>query len=192
MESSIADERVESESPKAKEEAKIKETIIFGDDFNLENDKEPIIVSVVVTADHHTEVAFTISPAENVDLGMAIPTVFTVAEILKQNGFANRSTTTVMNLHYKLLILLMEHVISILKGLPCEYQPFVAVIIAIRESFSLESLCIVLADVETHLAGFDTQVETLSMSANLAQGKAVDPNHGSYGHASNLFDQMCQ
>ncbi|KAE8699274.1 hypothetical protein F3Y22_tig00110584pilonHSYRG00487 [Hibiscus syriacus] len=149
MESSIAAERVESESPKAKEEAKIEETIIYGD-FNLENGKEPIIIVVVVTADHHAKVAFTISPAEIVEsvqetksmkndmkkkqknevqvsitkpfvfylntkryinefnevelcgLGMAIPTVVTIVEILKRNGFAIQkgiTTSTVLNTH---------------------------------------------------------------------------------------------
>ncbi|KAE8685527.1 hypothetical protein F3Y22_tig00111096pilonHSYRG00125 [Hibiscus syriacus] len=149
MESSVAAEQVESESPKAKEEAKIEETIISGD-FNLENGNEPIIIDVVVTADHHAEVAFTISPAKTVEsvqetksmkndkkkkqkkevqvsitkplvfylnakryinefnevelcgLGMAIPTVVTIAEILKRNGFAIQkgiTTLTVLSTH---------------------------------------------------------------------------------------------
>ncbi|KAE8702893.1 hypothetical protein F3Y22_tig00110480pilonHSYRG00080 [Hibiscus syriacus] len=133
MESSIAAERVESESPKAKEEAKIEETIISGDDFNFENSKNPVIVAVVAAANHHAEVASTISPAETVELaqetknmknnkkkkqrrryinefnevelcglGMAIPTVVTIAEILKRNGFAIQkgiTTSTVLSTH---------------------------------------------------------------------------------------------
>ncbi|KAE8676413.1 hypothetical protein F3Y22_tig00111614pilonHSYRG00092 [Hibiscus syriacus] len=149
MELSITAEIVESESLKAKEEAKIEETIISGD-FNLENGKEPIIVVVIVTADHHAKVPFTISPEKTVKsvqetksmkndkkkkqknevqvsitkpfvfylnakryinefnevelcgLGMAIPTIVTIVEILKRNGFAIQkgiTTSTMLSTH---------------------------------------------------------------------------------------------
>ncbi|KAA3485421.1 DNA/RNA-binding protein Alba-like protein [Gossypium australe] len=132
MESTVAEEV--SESPLAQEEAKNEATIIAGDDGNMENGKNPVLVAVVAAA----EVASIISPAKTVEspqeiknmknekkkkqkkevqvsntkkpfifylnrakryinefnevelcgLGMAIPTVVTIAEILKRNGFA--------------------------------------------------------------------------------------------------------
>ncbi|KAG4210271.1 hypothetical protein ERO13_A02G035700v2 [Gossypium hirsutum] len=144
MESTVAEEV--SESPMAQEEAKNEATIIAGDDGNMENGKNPVLVAVVTAA----EVASLISPARTVEspqeienmknekkkkqkkevqvsntkkpfifylnrakryinefnevelcgLGMAIPTVVTIAEILKRNGFAIQKgimTSTVLS-----------------------------------------------------------------------------------------------
>ncbi|KAE8708208.1 hypothetical protein F3Y22_tig00110348pilonHSYRG00083 [Hibiscus syriacus] len=114
--------------------------------------------------------------------------------------FANRSTTTVMSLHYKLHSLKkggdsmrayltrvkevcdalascgstvpqVEQIASILKGLPREYQPFMAIITSMRDTLSLDSISTMLIDAETQLASFDDQLETLPMSANIAQGE---------------------
>ncbi|KAG8499738.1 hypothetical protein CXB51_006317 [Gossypium anomalum] len=120
MESTVAEEV--SESPMAQEEAKNEATIIAGDDGNMENGKNPVLVAVVAAA----EVASIISPAKTVEspqeiknmknekkkkqkkevqvsntkkpfifylnraklFTAAIPTVVTIAEILKRNGFA--------------------------------------------------------------------------------------------------------
>ncbi|XP_038991736.1 uncharacterized protein LOC120115032 [Hibiscus syriacus] len=149
MVSNIAAERVESESPKAKEEAKTEETITAGQGFNFENGMNPVVASA---ADRHAEIASIISPVETVEsaletkkmknvkknkqknevqvsdtkkpfvfylnraktyihefnevelcgLGMAIPTVVTIAEILKRNGSAIQkglATSTVLGTH---------------------------------------------------------------------------------------------
>ncbi|KAE8714910.1 Glucose-6-phosphate/phosphate translocator 2 [Hibiscus syriacus] len=114
--------------------------------------------------------------------------------------FANKSTTTVMNLHYKLQsirkgddskhvyltrikevcdalascgspVSQVEHVVSILKGLPREYQSFMAVITSSSETLSLDRVYSMLVDAETQLAGFDAQPENLPMSASVAQGQ---------------------
>ncbi|KAE8703262.1 Dynamin-related protein 5A [Hibiscus syriacus] len=112
--------------------------------------------------------------------------------------FANRSTTAVMSLHYKLqslkkggdsmrtyltrvkevcdalascgsVVPQVEHIASVLKGLPREYQPFMAVITSMRETLSLDNIYTMLLDAETQLASLDDQLETLPMSANVAQ-----------------------
>ncbi|KAK8575394.1 hypothetical protein V6N12_063069 [Hibiscus sabdariffa] len=46
MESNVAEERVESNSPKAEEESKNEQTVISGDEGNFESCKNPIIVVV--------------------------------------------------------------------------------------------------------------------------------------------------
>ncbi|KAK8585706.1 hypothetical protein V6N13_050679 [Hibiscus sabdariffa] len=137
MELHIAAERVESENPEAKEEAKNEETIIAGEDFNFENGKNPVIVAVVAAADHQGETVESAQEIKNMKkdkkkevqvsntkkpfifylnrakryinefnevelcgLGMAIPTVVTIAEILKRNGFAVQkgiTTSTVLS-----------------------------------------------------------------------------------------------
>ncbi|MBA0567918.1 hypothetical protein Golob_005449 [Gossypium lobatum] len=43
----------------------------------------------------------------------------------------------------------VEHITTILNSLPSEYDPFMAVIIAIKESFPLQGVVSVLVDVET-------------------------------------------
>ncbi|KAE8733177.1 hypothetical protein F3Y22_tig00001478pilonHSYRG00298 [Hibiscus syriacus] len=72
-----------------------------------------------------------------------------------------------------------EYVMSFLKGMPCEYQPNVAVISPMRESLTLDAIYTMLVDAETQLAGFDAQADVLPMGANHAQGKGLNlPNRG--------------
>ncbi|KAE8734131.1 xanthine/uracil permease family protein [Hibiscus syriacus] len=139
MESNIAAERVESESPKAKEEARTEKTIISGQDFNFENGNNPVVASIISPAEtvesaqeiknmkndkkkkqkNEVQVSNTKKPfifylnrakryihefneVELCGLGMAIPTVVTIAEILKRNGFAIQkglATSTVLSTH---------------------------------------------------------------------------------------------
>ncbi|KAE8656854.1 hypothetical protein F3Y22_tig00116997pilonHSYRG00468 [Hibiscus syriacus] len=115
-----------------------------------------------------------------------------------QQLFASRSTTAAMSLHCKLQSLRkgndnmrvyltrvkevcdalascgsavshVGHVASILKGLPREYQPFMAVITTMKETLSLDNLYIVLLDAEAQLAGFDEQFDYAPMAANVAE-----------------------
>ncbi|KAE8656318.1 Nodulation-signaling pathway 2 protein [Hibiscus syriacus] len=119
-----------------------------------------------------------------------------------QQLFASRSTTAAMSLHCKLQSLQkgndsmrvyltrvkevcdalascgsavshVGHVASILKGLPREYQPFMAVITTMKETLSLDSLHTVLLDAEAQLAGFDEQLDHVPMAANIAERKEV-------------------
>ncbi|XP_039022151.1 uncharacterized protein LOC120154479 [Hibiscus syriacus] len=71
------------------------------------------------------------------------------------------------------LVSQVEHVVSILKGLPREYQPFMAIITITRETLSLDQICSMLVDAETQIAGFDAQPEDLPMSAHIAQGRVA-------------------
>ncbi|KAE8713398.1 hypothetical protein F3Y22_tig00110210pilonHSYRG00043 [Hibiscus syriacus] len=100
--------------------------------------------------------------------------------------FANRSTTTVISLYYKLQSLKKgsdnmcmyltrikevcdaldscdsaipqtEQVPSILKGLPREYQLYIALITTMKDALSLDKIYSMLIDAETQLAGFDAQ-----------------------------------
>ncbi|KAE8712724.1 hypothetical protein F3Y22_tig00110234pilonHSYRG00057 [Hibiscus syriacus] len=82
-----------------------------------------------------------------------------------QQLFANRSTTIVMSF----AVSHVGHVVSILKGLPREYQPFMVVITTMKETLSLDSLYTVLFYAEAQLAGFDEQLDLLPMSVNVAQ-----------------------
>ncbi|KAE8688933.1 Detected protein of confused Function [Hibiscus syriacus] len=110
--------------------------------------------------------------------------------------FTNRSTTAVISLHYKLqslkkgndnmhtylthikevcdtlescecVIPQAEHVTSILKGLPREYQPYIAFITTMKDALSLDKICSMLIDAETQLAGFDSQEKSLPMSVHV-------------------------
>ncbi|KAE8693482.1 S-adenosyl-L-methionine-dependent methyltransferases superfamily protein [Hibiscus syriacus] len=112
--------------------------------------------------------------------------------------FASRSTTAAMSLHCKLQSLRkgndsmrvyltrvkdvcdalascgsaishVGHVASILKGLPREYQPFMAVITTMKETLSLDSLYTVLLDAEAQLAGFEEQFDYAPMVTNVAE-----------------------
>ncbi|KAK8675288.1 hypothetical protein V6N13_033357 [Hibiscus sabdariffa] len=85
MESNVAEERVESNSPKAEEESKNEQTVISGDEGNFESCKNPIIVVVDHCAERYIH---EFNEVELCSLGMAIPTVVTIAEILKRNEFA--------------------------------------------------------------------------------------------------------
>ncbi|KAE8665018.1 V-type proton ATPase subunit G3-like [Hibiscus syriacus] len=58
--------------------------------------------------------------------------------------------------------------LSILKGLPKEYQSFVAIITTIKESLSLDRIYSRLIDSKTQLVGFNVLEESLPMSADLA------------------------
>ncbi|KAL4379783.1 hypothetical protein GQ457_02G018970 [Hibiscus cannabinus] len=120
--------------------------------------------------------------------------------------FSSRSTTTVMSLHYKLCSLRkgdlsmrafvsqvkelcnaltacgspisdLETIATILKGLPMEYQPFVAIITANRDLFTLDASISVLLDAETQLNSFNT-LSDLSPSLHMVQ-KAVGSNSAS-------------
>ncbi|PPD70005.1 hypothetical protein GOBAR_DD33120 [Gossypium barbadense] len=94
MESTVAEEV--SESPMAQEEVKNEATIIAGDDGNMENGKNPVLVAVVATAERYIN---EFNEVELCGLGM-IPTVVTIAEILKRNGFAIQKgimTSTVLS-----------------------------------------------------------------------------------------------
>ncbi|KAL4375950.1 hypothetical protein GQ457_02G034330 [Hibiscus cannabinus] len=111
--------------------------------------------------------------------------------------FANRSTTSVMSLHCRLRSIKkgdesmrsyltqvkevcdalsafgssvtdIEHIATILNGLPMEYQSFVAVITTSKDPFSLDGVRSVLVDAEAQLKGFNSSLQ-LPMSANMAQ-----------------------
>ncbi|KAL4291628.1 hypothetical protein GQ457_14G026100 [Hibiscus cannabinus] len=116
--------------------------------------------------------------------------------------FSSRSTTTIMSLHYKLRSLQkgnlnmrayvsqvkelsnalaacgspisdLEVIATILKGLPIEYQPFVAVITANREPFTLDAAVSVLFDVETQLTSF-ASLSDFSPSLHMAQAATAN------------------
>ncbi|KAL4360589.1 hypothetical protein GQ457_04G012070 [Hibiscus cannabinus] len=120
--------------------------------------------------------------------------------------FSSRSTTTVISLHYKLRSLRkgnlsmrafvsqvkelcnaltacgspisdLETTATILKGLPMEYQPFVSIITANRDPFTLDAAISVLLDAETQLNSFNT-LSDLSPSLHVVQ-KAVESNSAS-------------
>ncbi|KAL4340626.1 hypothetical protein GQ457_08G015400 [Hibiscus cannabinus] len=126
--------------------------------------------------------------------------------------FAYRSTTAVMSLHCKLrtlkkgddsmrtylskikevcdalgscgiVVSKVEHVASILNGLPREYQSFVAVITANTESFSLDKIRSLLVDAETQLGSYNAQNDFIPV-ANVAQSN-VQSNSRSYNRDSN-------
>ncbi|KAE8733447.1 Protein SCO1-like protein 1 [Hibiscus syriacus] len=59
----------------------------------------------------------------------------------------------------------VEQIVSILKGLPREYQSFMAVITTMREKSTLDVVSSMLIDAETQLAGFEFSVDSLLMSA---------------------------
>ncbi|KAK8571880.1 hypothetical protein V6N12_027948 [Hibiscus sabdariffa] len=63
MEPNVAEERVESDSPKAEEESKNEQTVISGDEGNFQSCKNP----VTVAADNRAEVASIISPAKTIE-----------------------------------------------------------------------------------------------------------------------------
>ncbi|KAL4296184.1 hypothetical protein GQ457_12G002980 [Hibiscus cannabinus] len=93
--------------------------------------------------------------------------------------FSSRSTTTVMSLHYRLRAVKkgdqsmhapisdLEKIATILNGLPMEYQPFVAVITASRDPFTLDAAILVLIDAETQLTNFNPILE-VSPSLNVS------------------------
>ncbi|KAE8673817.1 hypothetical protein F3Y22_tig00111772pilonHSYRG00285 [Hibiscus syriacus] len=56
-------------------------------------------------------------------------------------------------------------------GLPQEYQSFMEIITSMRENLSFDCIYTMLLDAETQLASFDNPLETLPMSANIAQGE---------------------
>ncbi|KAL4296464.1 hypothetical protein GQ457_12G007250 [Hibiscus cannabinus] len=116
--------------------------------------------------------------------------------------FASRSTTTIMSLHYRLRSLKkgdlsmrsyisqvkeicnalassgspisdLEKIATILNGLSIEYQPFVAVITASREPFTLDATISVLLDVETQLSSFNPLSE-MSSTLNMVQASVAD------------------
>ncbi|KAL4311311.1 hypothetical protein GQ457_01G013890 [Hibiscus cannabinus] len=111
--------------------------------------------------------------------------------------FANRSTTSVMSLHCRLRSIKkgdesmrtyltqvkevcdalsacgssvtdIEHIATILNGLPMEYQSFVAVITTSKDPFTLDGVRSALVDAEAQLKGFNSSLQ-LPMSANMAQ-----------------------
>ncbi|KAE8727992.1 putative catalytic [Hibiscus syriacus] len=113
--------------------------------------------------------------------------------------FANRSTMSVTSLHYKLQSIRkcndsmrtyltrikkvcdalafcgsavppVEQIVTILKGLPREYQPFMAVVSTMKEDLSIDNIHTMLMDAEVQIARFDEQQEILPMSANYALG----------------------
>ncbi|KAL4325113.1 hypothetical protein GQ457_11G022720 [Hibiscus cannabinus] len=115
--------------------------------------------------------------------------------------FASRSTTTVMSLHYKLHSLKkgdmsmrayisqikeicnalassgspisdLETIATILNGLSIEYQPFVAVITASREPFTLDAAISVLLDAEVQLSSFNPLSE-ISSTLNVVQASVA-------------------
>ncbi|KAL4324473.1 hypothetical protein GQ457_11G021190 [Hibiscus cannabinus] len=115
--------------------------------------------------------------------------------------FASRSTTTVMSLHYKLRSLKkgdmsmrayvsqvkeicnalassgspisdLETIATILNGLSVEYQPFVAVITASREPFTLDAAISVLLDAEVQLSSFNP-LSDISSTLNVVQASVA-------------------
>ncbi|KAL4368564.1 hypothetical protein GQ457_05G027460 [Hibiscus cannabinus] len=126
--------------------------------------------------------------------------------------FASRSTTTIMSLHYKLRLLKkgdlsmrtyisqvkeiynalassgspisdLEKIATILNGLSIEYQPFVSVITASREPFTLDAAISVLLDAETQLSSFNPLSEMSSM-LNVVQASVVDLDSSKAGAAA--------
>ncbi|KAL4364103.1 hypothetical protein GQ457_04G028170 [Hibiscus cannabinus] len=117
--------------------------------------------------------------------------------------FSSRSTTTVMSLHYRLrffkkgdqsmraLISDLEKIVTILNGLPMEYQPFVAVITASRDLFTLDAAITVLFDAETQLNSFNPlseispslNVSVAGVTASLSSGRPYRSNAAQGGRA---------
>ncbi|KAE8712800.1 putative bifunctional riboflavin biosynthesis protein RIBA 1 [Hibiscus syriacus] len=62
------------------------------------------------------------------------------------------------------------HIASILKGLPREYQPFMAVITSSNDMLPLDNVCTMLIDAETQLDGFAAQEETVVATTHLTHG----------------------
>ncbi|KAE8703804.1 hypothetical protein F3Y22_tig00110462pilonHSYRG00109 [Hibiscus syriacus] len=125
--------------------------------------------------------------------------------------FAKRSTMSVMSLHYKLQSIRkgndsmrmyltrikevcdtlascgsnvppVEQIVSILRGLPREYQPFMVVVSTTKDALSVDNIHTMLLDVEVQFAGFDEQQDSLPISANYAHG---DIDRGSSNHQEN-------
>ncbi|KAE8690865.1 hypothetical protein F3Y22_tig00110893pilonHSYRG00648 [Hibiscus syriacus] len=130
-----------------------------------------------------------------------------------QQFFANRSTTAVISLHYKLQSLKKgsdsmrtyltrikevcdaldscesaipqaEHITSILKCLPHEYQPYIVFITTMKDALSLDKICSMLIDAETQLAGFDSQEDSLLMSAHIVQAGLKTAGHSYHDRGS--------
>ncbi|KAL4302277.1 hypothetical protein GQ457_10G024220 [Hibiscus cannabinus] len=126
--------------------------------------------------------------------------------------FTSRSTTTIMSLHYKLrslkkgdlsmrayvsqvkeicnalassgsLISDLEIIATILNGLTIEYQPFVAIITASRDPFTLDAAISVLLDAETQLSNFNP-LSDVSSSLNVVQASAANLDIGKEADSS--------
>ncbi|KAL4325754.1 hypothetical protein GQ457_11G003440 [Hibiscus cannabinus] len=129
--------------------------------------------------------------------------------------FASTSTTTVMSLHYKLRSIKkgdlsmrayvakvkeicnalascrspisdLETIATILNGLSIEYQPFVAVITASREPFTLDAAISVLFDAEMQLNSYNS-LSDVSPALNVVQ---VSTGKSNEGNASRPYRQF--
>ncbi|MBA0747447.1 hypothetical protein Gogos_004360, partial [Gossypium gossypioides] len=78
----------------------------------------------------------------------------------------------------------VEHITTILNSLPSEYDPFMAVIIAIKESFPLQGVVSVLVEVETR-----QQTEALKLPI-VVHATQHSPGGGSY--SSSLLKVLVQ
>ncbi|KAE8693687.1 hypothetical protein F3Y22_tig00110794pilonHSYRG00085 [Hibiscus syriacus] len=100
-----------------------------------------------------------------------------VAQSLKKGGDSMRTYLTLVKEVCDALVSCgspvpsVERIASILKGLPREYQSFVAVITTMKDTLNLDSIYTMLLDAEMQLTGFDEQIEALPMSAHIAQGE---------------------
>ncbi|KAE8701726.1 Proteasome subunit alpha type-6 [Hibiscus syriacus] len=59
---------------------------------------------------------------------------------------------------------------NILKGLSCEYHPFMAVITSSGDMFPLDKVCTMMIDAEMQIAGFAAQEETVMVAPHIARG----------------------
>ncbi|GMI72471.1 hypothetical protein HRI_000916400 [Hibiscus trionum] len=132
--------------------------------------------------------------------------------------FANKSTTCAMSLHCKLRSIRkgdesmrsyltqikevsdalvacgssisdMEQIATILNGLPIEYQPFMAVIIASKDPYTLDGVKSVLVDAEAQIKGFSAQLQ-LHISVNIARFQSGTPVQSSSAHRSGGQQQL--
>ncbi|KAE8688523.1 Mannan endo-1,4-beta-mannosidase 2 [Hibiscus syriacus] len=87
----------------------------------------------------------------------------------------------------------VEQIMSVLKGLPREYQPFMPIITTMPEMLTLDDVSNILIDAKTQLAGFEFSTNNLPMSAHVAQAAnrhtfdskpTQDFNHKSYSGSS--------
>ncbi|KAL4317833.1 hypothetical protein GQ457_18G015830 [Hibiscus cannabinus] len=100
--------------------------------------------------------------------------------------YSKLSTTKIMHLHCKLRsmkkgamsmrkVAEVEHIATILNGLPSEFAPFVAVITASKEPFSLDGVVSVLVDAESRLM---VDVVESPIGINLSQFHATESTGG--------------
>ncbi|KAE8657369.1 hypothetical protein F3Y22_tig00116996pilonHSYRG00578 [Hibiscus syriacus] len=85
------------------------------------------------------------------------------------------------------LISKYEQIATNLNGLSVEYRPFVVVITASREPFTLDEIVSILVDVEAQQQTFD---RADSISASVARDSLDDSNHPSYEERNSKFARL--